>query len=176
MKKKIACIAAAAAVVLLLIFGGRQFYLMGYESGIDEGHFGWYDKGYSEGSEDGYERGFAEGVSSANAALSTAYGQQNPLEHGENGSEHGESNIEHDESDIEHDTNASEHADEHGEESQSGADEHECDFVLNKSSKKFHKPDCSSVAKMKEANREYYSGSRDALIAKGYKPCGGCNP
>lgn len=169
MKRKIAYIAAVAAAVLLLIFGGRQLYLMGYESGMDEGHFGWYDKGYSEGSEDGYERGFAEGVSSANAVLSTADEQQNPLEHGENGSEHGESS-------LEHDTSASEHADEHGEESQSGADEHECDFVLNKSSKKFHKPDCSSVAKMKEANREYYSGSRDALIAKGYKPCGGCNP
>lgn len=186
MKRKIAYIAAAVTAVLLLVFGGRQLYMMGYESGMNEGHFGWYDKGYSEGSEDGYERGLADGAASASAALSTADSHEDSdehgtsdLEHGTSSSEHGENDLEHGKNDLEHGTSGSEHGTsglEHGTSSSEHANEHECDFVLNKSSKKFHKPDCSSVAKMKEANREYYSGSRDDLIAKGYKPCGSCNP
>ena len=50
------------------------------------------------------------------------------------------------------------------------------DYVLNTSSKKFHYPSCSSVGKMKSKNRKDYHGSRDDLIAQGYKPCGICNP
>lgn len=50
------------------------------------------------------------------------------------------------------------------------------DYVLNVRSKKFHRPDCSSVKKMKEENKEYYNGSRDELIARGYEPCKNCNP
>ena len=50
------------------------------------------------------------------------------------------------------------------------------DYVLNTSSKKFHYPGCSSVGKMKAKNRKDYHGSRDDLIAQGYKPCGNCNP
>ena len=49
-------------------------------------------------------------------------------------------------------------------------------WVLNTSSKKFHDPACSGVAKMSESNRQDYTGSRDALIAMGYDPCGICNP
>ena len=43
------------------------------------------------------------------------------------------------------------------------------DFVLNTSSKKFHRPDCSGVAGMSRSNREDYTGSRADLIAQGYK-------
>ena len=49
-------------------------------------------------------------------------------------------------------------------------------YILNTNTKKFHYPDCSSVSDMKEKNKEEYTGSRDDLIAKGYKPCGRCNP
>ena len=50
------------------------------------------------------------------------------------------------------------------------------DFVLNTSSKKFHRPDCSGVAGMSRSNREDYTGSRADLIAQGYTPCGQCKP
>lgn len=49
-------------------------------------------------------------------------------------------------------------------------------YVCNKNSKKFHPPTCSSVDKMKPANRMNYSGSRDDLLAKGYSPCQRCKP
>ena len=41
---------------------------------------------------------------------------------------------------------------------------------------KFHDPDCSGAASIKEGNRETYTGSREELIAEGYAPCGQCNP
>ena len=50
------------------------------------------------------------------------------------------------------------------------------DYVLNKNSKKFHEIDCYSVDQMKESNKEYYTGDRDTVIARGYKPCKNCNP
>lgn len=50
------------------------------------------------------------------------------------------------------------------------------DYVLNTNSKKFHKPTCDSVKKMKPKNRKDYTGTRDDLIAQGYEPCGSCNP
>lgn len=50
------------------------------------------------------------------------------------------------------------------------------EFVLNTSSKKFHKPSCSSISKIKQENKEVYKGSRDALISQGYEPCKKCNP
>jgi hypothetical protein len=49
-------------------------------------------------------------------------------------------------------------------------------YVLNKNTKKFHRPDCSSVKDMKEKNKEYSNESRDEIIAKGYSPCKKCNP
>lgn len=52
----------------------------------------------------------------------------------------------------------------------------DCDYVVNKSSRKFHKPDCEAVGKMKENNRWYYQGDRQALIEDGYEPCHMCNP
>ncbi len=50
------------------------------------------------------------------------------------------------------------------------------EYVLNTSSKKFHKPDCSGVEKLKKENRQNYSGTREKLIADGYGPCGICKP
>lgn len=59
---------------------------------------------------------------------------------------------------------------------ESQAEEQETDYVLNTSSKKFHRPDCSSVDSMSEKNRQEYHGTREELIAQGYEPCGSCNP
>ena len=50
------------------------------------------------------------------------------------------------------------------------------DYILNLNSKKFHYPSCKSVKQMKEANKGYYTGTRDEVIAKGYSPCGNCDP
>ena len=50
------------------------------------------------------------------------------------------------------------------------------DYIANTNTKKFHYPSCSSVKKMKESNKMYYTGTRDELIAKGYSPCGNCHP
>lgn len=50
------------------------------------------------------------------------------------------------------------------------------DYVLNKNSKKFHYPGCGSVKKMKESNKEFYTGTREDLIDRGYDPCGNCHP
>lgn len=52
----------------------------------------------------------------------------------------------------------------------------DCDYVLNVNSHKFHRPECRSVANMKEKNKRFVKGSRDAVIADGYEPCKICNP
>lgn len=49
-------------------------------------------------------------------------------------------------------------------------------YILNKNTKKFHYPTCSSVDRMKESNKEYYTGSREELLNRGYDPCGNCHP
>lgn len=49
-------------------------------------------------------------------------------------------------------------------------------YVLNKKTKKFHKPTCGSVSQMKEANKEISYETRTQIIADGYSPCGNCNP
>lgn len=60
--------------------------------------------------------------------------------------------------------------------SSGAADEPAVTYILNTSSLKFHLPDCSSVASMRESNRQEFTGSRDELIAEGYAPCGSCKP
>ena len=52
----------------------------------------------------------------------------------------------------------------------------ECDYVLNNKSMRFHIPDCSGVENIGKLNRKNYTGTREDLIDKGYKPCGTCNP
>lgn len=54
--------------------------------------------------------------------------------------------------------------------------EEEVTYILNTSTEKFHYPDCSSVADMKEENRQAYTGSRETLLEEGYTPCGLCKP
>lgn len=49
-------------------------------------------------------------------------------------------------------------------------------YILNKNTKKFHLPTCSSANSIKEKNKEYYLGNRDNLIAQGYGPYKNCNP
>ena len=49
-------------------------------------------------------------------------------------------------------------------------------YILNISTQKFHKEDCSSVKSISPENRKKYSGSRDDLIADGYTACGQCKP
>ena len=49
-------------------------------------------------------------------------------------------------------------------------------YILNKNTKVFHEVGCGSVSKMKDYNKEEFSGSRDSIINRGYKPCSKCNP
>jgi len=50
------------------------------------------------------------------------------------------------------------------------------DYVLNKSTKKFHYPDCRSVGQMSEKNKLYFTGTRAEVLSRGYDPCGHCDP
>lgn len=47
-------------------------------------------------------------------------------------------------------------------------------YVLNISNGKFHLPDCDSVKKMKEENKQIMKCKRSELINAGYSPCGSC--
>lgn len=49
-------------------------------------------------------------------------------------------------------------------------------YILNTNTKKFHYPTCSSVDRMKEKNKSYYTGTREEVIGMGYEPCGNCKP
>ena len=49
-------------------------------------------------------------------------------------------------------------------------------YVLNRNTKKFHKPTCGSVKQMKEKNRQVYEGTREEIIQRGYAPCKHCKP
>ena len=49
-------------------------------------------------------------------------------------------------------------------------------YVLNTNSKTFHKPDCASVGKIKDSNKQTFVGTREEAIKNGYSPCKSCNP
>ena len=49
-------------------------------------------------------------------------------------------------------------------------------YVLNTNSKKFHYPDCGSAGQISDKNRQDIEANREELIARGYSPCGNCNP
>ena len=49
-------------------------------------------------------------------------------------------------------------------------------YVLNTNTKKFHRPECSSVDQMKAKNRQDTTLSYDEIVSKGYSPCQRCNP
>ncbi len=54
------------------------------------------------------------------------------------------------------------------------ADDEVSTFILNTSSKRIHKPSCSSVTDMAEHNKSEYTGTIESLIAENYKKCGSC--
>lgn len=49
-------------------------------------------------------------------------------------------------------------------------------YILNTSTKKFHKPDCQSARDISEKNKQAFTGSRETLIGQGYEPCQRCRP
>ena len=49
-------------------------------------------------------------------------------------------------------------------------------YVLNTKSMKFHDPDCESAKSISNKNRQDSSLARKEIIARGYDPCGFCNP
>ncbi len=49
-------------------------------------------------------------------------------------------------------------------------------YVLNKNTKKIHRPTCSSVEDMHENNREDFYGTKTELLNQGYMVCGICKP
>ncbi len=52
----------------------------------------------------------------------------------------------------------------------------EAHYVLNTNTRKFHLPSCSSVADIRSAYRQDYTGTRANLTAQGYAPCKRCDP
>lgn len=50
------------------------------------------------------------------------------------------------------------------------------EYVVNKSTKKFHYPSCSSADDIVDSNRWEYRGTREELIDMGYDPCKRCDP
>lgn len=50
----------------------------------------------------------------------------------------------------------------------------EQEYILNTNTKKIHRPSCSSIKQMKEANKKSYTGSLDDLLNQGYVPCKKC--
>lgn len=49
-------------------------------------------------------------------------------------------------------------------------------YVLNTNTKKFHRPNCASVKKIKPEHRQDVNSSRDDIISQGFQPCKNCNP
>ena len=52
----------------------------------------------------------------------------------------------------------------------------ESTYILNTSSRKFHKPDCGSVETISPSNKKSYTGTWEELINQGYEACGKCKP
>ena len=50
------------------------------------------------------------------------------------------------------------------------------DYIINKNSGIFHRPDCPSVKRMNESNKIYFTGTREELISRGNTPCKNCRP
>lgn len=49
-------------------------------------------------------------------------------------------------------------------------------YIVNTSTKKFHKPSCRYAKEIKEENKKTYFGLKDSLINNGFEPCGSCKP
>lgn len=52
----------------------------------------------------------------------------------------------------------------------------EAEYILNVSSKKFHRVDCEQGQSIKAENKEEYTGTRENLIGSGYEAAGCCDP
>ena len=50
------------------------------------------------------------------------------------------------------------------------------EYVLNTNTMKFHYPECKSVGKMKDKNKQVVEATRDEVRSWGYDPCGICRP
>lgn len=61
-------------------------------------------------------------------------------------------------------------------ETPSSSGSHEMTYVLNTNSMKFHYPSCSSAKQISAANRQEFTGTREEVVARGYEPCGRCDP
>ena len=48
------------------------------------------------------------------------------------------------------------------------------DYVINLSTRKFHKPECSALKKMAQKNRVDFNGTAVELLGIGFSPCGIC--
>lgn len=49
-------------------------------------------------------------------------------------------------------------------------------YIVNISTKKFHKESCPSAKKIKDENKKAYTGYRESLVKNGYSPCSQCKP
>ncbi len=49
-------------------------------------------------------------------------------------------------------------------------------YILNIRSNRFHRPECTGLSDMSEKNRVDFFGSRDILLATGFKACQICSP
>lgn len=56
------------------------------------------------------------------------------------------------------------------------SNENTSSYVVNTSSKKFHKTGCKNADKISDKNKEFVNESRDELIRDGYEPSKCCNP
>lgn len=56
------------------------------------------------------------------------------------------------------------------------SDQEKSSYILNTSSQKFHKADCEQGQKVKDINKELFTGSKDALIQRGYTAAKCCDP
>lgn len=56
------------------------------------------------------------------------------------------------------------------------AESQEQTYILNKNTGRFHYPDCRSVQDMAEHNKQEVESTREALIERGFTPCGNCRP
>ncbi len=63
-----------------------------------------------------------------------------------------------------------------GDEEQTTDSSEKQNYVVNISTKKFHKEDCDSLKNTKEQNKKSYYGYRENLISNGFSPCGQCKP
>lgn len=61
-------------------------------------------------------------------------------------------------------------------ENSGGETESEETYIINTSTKKYHKPTCHYVSSMNESNKEEFTGEKEQLEADGYSACGVCKP